>query len=71
MVCKECGGKMYLDDKDISSKGNYDNYYLCENCIASCILEVRNGSPFKENWYVEYRGEPKEYSIMCQKNWEG
>ena len=65
MICKECGSKMYLDDKDRRFKGNYDNYWCCENdkCITSCVEEVRFGQSFKEIWHSENNDEVKDYVI--------
>lgn len=61
-VCKECGAKMYLDDRDFNFKGNYDNYWCCEECPTSCIEQVRYGQPFKEIWHSENNGV-KDYTI--------
>ena len=61
-VCKECGAKMYLDDRDFNFKGNYDNYWCCEECQTSCIEQVRYGQPFKEIWHSENTGV-KDYTI--------
>ena len=63
MMCKECGSKMILDDKDFNFKGNYDNYWCCEKCQTSCIEQVRFAQPFKEIWYSENDDEVKEYEI--------
>lgn len=56
MICKECGTKMYLDDKDYDFKGKYDNYWECPNCQTSCIEEVRFSKRFKERWHSENTG---------------
>ena len=61
-VCKECGAKMYLDDRDFNFKGNYDNYWCCEECQTSCIEQVRYGRPFKEIWHSE-NNVVKDYTI--------
>ena len=65
MKCKECGAEMFLDDKDYNFKGNYDNYWCCEddNCLTSCIEEVRFGQSFKEIWHSENNDEVKDYVI--------
>lgn len=65
MFCKECGAKMYLDDKDANFKGNYDNYWCCEKCQTSCIEQVRFGQSFKEIWHSEENGV-KDYGIKHQ-----
>ena len=65
MVCKECGAKMYLDDKDYNFKGNYDNYWCCEKCHTCCIEQVRFGQPFIEKWHSENDGV-KDYAIKHQ-----
>lgn len=66
MICKECGSKMYLDDKDFNFKGNFDNYWCCEKCQTSCIEQVRFARPFKELWHSENDGV-KDYVIRCQR----
>ena len=66
MVCRECGSKMFLDDKDFRFKGNYDLYWCCENCQTGCIQEVRCGKSFKEIWHSE-NDEVKDYVIKCQQ----
>ena len=59
MICKECGSKMRLDDKDYNFKGNYDNYWICDECGISCCESVRFGQVFRESW----GSESKEYVI--------
>lgn len=63
MICRECGAKMYLDDKDFNFKGNYDDYWNCEECQTSCIEEVRFGQSFREIWHSENNNEVKDYTI--------
>lgn len=63
MICKECGAEMFLDDKDYNFKGNYDNYWVCENCQTSCIEQVRFGQSFKEIWHSENDDIVKDYEI--------
>lgn len=65
MVCKECGSEMYLDDKDFNFKGNYDNYWNCknDNCLTSCIEQIRFGQSFKEFWHSENNDEVKDYEV--------
>ena len=65
MLCRECGSKMFLDDKDFNFKGNYDNYWCCENCQTSCIEQVRFAKLFKEIWHSENNGV-KDYVIKHQ-----
>lgn len=48
MVCRECGAEMYSDDKDVSFKGCFDEYWICPNCQTSCIEQVRFAQSFKE-----------------------
>lgn len=67
MICKECGSKMYLDDKDFNFKGNYDNYWCCETCLTSCIEQVRFAKPFKEFWHSENNGDIKNYIVFTQQ----
>ena len=66
MICKECGAKMYLDDKDTNFKGNYDNYWCCESCQTSCLEQVRFGQSFKEIWHSENNDQVKDYTIKHQ-----
>ena len=60
MTCKECGATMYLDDRDVNFKGNYDNYWNCPDCQTSCIEEVRFSQKFRENWHSENNGVKDE-----------
>ena len=62
MICKECGAKMYLDAKDYNFKGNYDNYWNCEECQTSCVEQVRFSQSYKEIWHSENDGV-KDYEI--------
>ena len=54
MICKGCGKKMILDNKDVRFRGNLDKYWECENCHSSCIEEIRFSQSFKEHWTVRY-----------------
>ena len=63
MQCRECGSKMYLDDKDFNFKGCYDNYSCCEQCQTSCIEEVRFSQRFKEIWHSENNNTVKDYEF--------
>lgn len=63
MTCKECGTKMYEDDRDRRFKGNYDIYWSCPNCQTSCIEEVRFNQSFKEIWHSENNNTIKDYEI--------
>lgn len=56
---------MFLDDKDYNFKGNYDNYWCCEECQTSCIEQVRFEQSFKEIWHSENNGI-KDYEIKHQ-----
>lgn len=56
MKCSECGKEMRLDDKDYNFKGNYDNYWSCDNCNTSCLEQVRFGQSFRELWHSENNG---------------
>lgn len=53
MICKNCKNEMFKDDVDFNFKGNYDNYWLCDNCKTSCIEQFRFGHEFKVIWYEE------------------
>ena len=63
MICKECGSKMCIDDRHTNFKGNYDIYWVCENCQTSCIEEVRFTQSFREVWHSENNDEVKDYVI--------
>lgn len=64
MICKECGVEMYLDDRDFNFKGKYDNYWACENCLTSCIEEVRFNKPYRLLWHSENSGV-KDEVVYC------
>lgn len=66
MICRECGAKMYLDDKDFDFKGKYDDYWNCPECQTSCIEEVRFSKPYRELWHSENDGVVKDYVIKCE-----
>lgn len=53
MECKYCKTKMRLDDCDVNFKGNYDNYWICDNCNGSCIEKIRYGKSINIDWYTE------------------
>ena len=59
---------MFLDDKDFNFKGNYDNYWCCEECQTSCIEQVRFGQPCKELWHSENNNVVKDYVVKHQLN---
>ena len=63
MKCKECGSEMREDDRDFNFKGNYDIYWCCDNCITSCIEQVRFAQSFKEIWHSENNDKVKDYEI--------
>lgn len=63
MECRECGSKMYLDDKDYNFKGNYDNYWNCTKCQTDCIEQIRFSQSFKEIWHSENNDIVKDYEI--------
>ena len=50
MKCKNCNSEMVLDDRNFNFKGNYDNYWLCDNCGSGCIEKVRFGRLWKLEW---------------------
>lgn len=58
MKCIFCGSDMISDDKDITSRFVYDEYFLCSNedCYSSCIEEHRKGclgSSVTQFWHIE------------------
>ena len=44
---------MVKDDVDFNFKGNYDIYWICPKCNASCIQKVRYGKTIKEDFEKE------------------
>ena len=62
MICRRCKEKMYLDDKDFNFKGNYDDYWVCDNCNSSCVETVRYNKTTKEYW-CHHDEEEKRYII--------
>ena len=54
MICRECGKKMILDDKDVKFRGNLDKYWICEHCHTTCIEEIRFSQSYKEHWTLRY-----------------
>lgn len=68
MYCRECGSKMYIDDRDITIKNNYyDLYWNCPNCITSCIEEVRFSNKFRELWHSENNDKVKYLTLKVVK----
>lgn len=61
MHCEECGSHMYVDDRDITNKDNYDIYYNCPNCATSCIRETRHKRFIKEVWHSENNGDVRDW----------
>lgn len=53
MVCRECGSKMRLDDRDGYSSRNCENYWVCDSCITSCNEIIRKGISISQSWYTE------------------
>ena len=51
MICKFCGGSMYMDDAGSWGKGQIAKYYHCGYCEADCdvILGSKN-VVIKERW---------------------
>ena len=66
MICRECGAKMYVDDRDEQFKGCEDIYWSCTDCQTSCIEEIRFSQSFKEIWHSENNDEVKDYEIKHQ-----
>ena len=50
---------MRLDDRDYRFKGNYDNYWACDNCNASCFEKNSDmeKSISKEFWGIRSKNE--------------
>lgn len=55
MKCKYCNIEMRLDDRDYRFKGNYDNYWACDNCSGSvgCFEKIRYGKSVSKEFYKE------------------
>ena len=55
MNCIFCGKKMWLDDWDrcTYNKYNFDRYWLCDDCNASCIETVVCNITVEERWHRE------------------
>lgn len=53
MVCRECGARMRLDDRDGFSKENCENYWVCDTCVTSCNEIVRRGVSVSQDWHTE------------------
>lgn len=53
--CRECGARMICDDIDYNFKGNFDQYWVCptEDCMTSCVENIRYGHPISEEWHTE------------------
>ena len=51
MICKHCNNEMFKDDVDFNFKGNYDNYWICDNCCIGCVEKIRYGECFEVEWY--------------------
>ena len=41
MKCKFCNSEMRLNDVDYNFKGCKDNYWICDNCMASAFEKIR------------------------------
>ena len=63
MICKICGEKMILDDRDRISNGMYDNYYICPRCETFCIEEVRFFNSSREIWHSEEGEDVREWEV--------
>ena len=55
MKCKYCNIEMRLDDRDYRFKGNYDNYWVCDNCsgCVGCFEKIRYGKSISKEFYKE------------------
>lgn len=67
MICKYCGKEMILDDEDFQFEGCSDEYWLCENCSASCLVKIRYGKQigiaFDPPEYAHHKVE-KVYDLL-------
>lgn len=66
MVCNECGGNMYLDDKDYF-RGLILKYWCCEHCQTSCIEKLVGNRTLNQLWHSENDGV-KDYIIHSWSN---
>lgn len=65
LICRECGAKMYIDDRDTYDKRDASLYWNCTACQTSCIERIRYGTPYREDWHSENDGV-KDYGIRPQ-----
>lgn len=56
MICRYCKKEMTKDDVDFNFKGNFNIYWLCEHCNATCYEAVRFDKLYKRIWK---RGETR------------
>lgn len=68
MKCIECGEEMRIDCKDKNFKGNYDLYWVCDNCQTGCIEEIRFSQRYREIWHSEKNGKVKDYEKKYRIN---
>ena len=47
VVCPNCGAEMFLDDIDYNFHGNQDEYWICDECFSSVIIEIQYGKERK------------------------
>lgn len=70
MLCLRCKTDMVLDDVDFNFDGNFDNYWLCEDCEINCVEEVRYYQSFCEIWdseiYEEFRDHVVKHPIIVK-----
>lgn len=50
VVCPNCGAEMYLDDIDYNFRGNQDEYWVCEKCCSTVIVEIRYSKECKRHF---------------------
>lgn len=59
--CIRCSSTMREDDCDFNFKGNYDVYYVCDNCHTAATLKVRYAKALSINYFNEYGLDVTEY----------
>ena len=52
MHCQWCGAEMRLIDRDYYPEGDFDNYWLCDNCNVGCKERFSGSKPVRETWTV-------------------
>ena len=60
--CKECKENMILDDVDYNFKGNQDNYFTCNDCHISALVNIRYYKIARVTWSY-WKSDEHVYSV--------